>query len=209
MINNFVFDLGNVLLAFDFERFHSRIESAGGTVTDAQRARHLEMRDAFESGKLTDEKFVEKSSKLFNYPGPPDQFIRCWEDIFTVNEPMLDVVAALRAQNSSLFILSNTNNLHVRFIQRNFDVLSLFDKHIYSHEVGCMKPETEIYRITAAHCDIDPTRTLFVDDRHDNTGAASGEGFITHTYNIAAHNHLLTRLSELGVAINVSFFSRA
>ncbi len=57
-----------------------------------------------------------------------------------------------------------------------------FDGVVVSGKEGTLKPEKKIYEILVSRYNLEPSRTLFIDDRSENTEAGSAIGFVTHTF---------------------------
>jgi len=72
--------------------------------------------------------------------------------------------------------LSNTNELHIRSIERKTRLLGHFDRRVFSYACGFAKPEPGIYRAALAEAAVEPAACLFVDDRAENVRAASRMG---------------------------------
>ncbi len=72
--------------------------------------------------------------------------------------------------------LSNTNELHIRSIERKSRLLGHFDRRIYSYACGFAKPEPGIYRAALDAAAVEPAACLFVDDRAENVRAARRMG---------------------------------
>jgi HAD superfamily hydrolase (TIGR01509 family) len=79
-----------------------------------------------------------------------------------------------------LLIISNTNEMHATVLDP--DVRTLTDMVIYSHHVGCLKPQTEIYEKALSLSGSTPERTLFIDDRIENIRGAAALGIQTHQF---------------------------
>lgn len=82
-----------------------------------------------------------------------------------------------------VFLLSNTNALHVEYynemLSREFGIENLdqlMEKAFYSNELGCRKPDKEIYQKVLRLADIRAEETLFIDDNEENVRAAEELG---------------------------------
>jgi FMN phosphatase YigB (HAD superfamily) len=81
-----------------------------------------------------------------------------------------------------LFLLTNTDSIHIdRFehkVGMSFysDFYRCFEKVYFSYEMGMRKPQPEIYSTIINKHDLSPRRTLFVDDKKENTDAAEKLG---------------------------------
>jgi HAD superfamily hydrolase (TIGR01509 family) len=88
---------------------------------------------------------------------------RLWNCHFTVNQPMVKAVEALEGRFKRV-LLSNTHDLHVRFLRERLPLLARFDGLVLSCEVGHVKPEPEIYRRALEVAQCAPREAAFFDD---------------------------------------------
>src|SRR5262249_25922575 len=129
------------------ERFGRRMGLSGPLL----RARLVERGFAelmarFESGQLSAEIFAAKVMASCGLNLPFDEFVRDWEDIFWLNEPVARLIEFLKSRGYLLLLGSNTNILHSIHFRRQFaSTIDLFDHLVLSHEVGCMKPDRAFY----------------------------------------------------------------
>ena len=65
----------------------------------------------------------------------------------------------------------------------------------FSYEIGLRKPDLEIYKHLINNHELDPKRTLFVDDKKENTDAAHSLGFNVYNLQVGEEDviHLLDR----------------
>jgi FMN phosphatase YigB (HAD superfamily) len=194
-----VFDIGNVLVNFDFAPFYSAMSAKCAASGRLALEAFLEpTKQAYESGRMGRREFVRRSIELLGFGGSEAEFQSAWENIFTLNPLMEQVVKAL-SKRFPLFLLSNTNDLHREFLFRQFPVFGLFRGGIYSDEVQVLKPNPEIFRITRDRFDLNPERTLFVDDLRPNVEAAKESGFQVFQYASLEHAAFLGWLEEFGI----------
>ena len=83
----------------------------------------------------------------------------------------------MRRKGIPTYIFSNTNDLAIEHIRRNFPFFANFAGYIFSHEVRAMKPAAKIYedleRMSGKHgADI-----LYLDDRQENVDAGAARGW--------------------------------
>jgi glucose-1-phosphatase len=193
-IRAYLFDIGNVIVRFDFSKTLRAVASLSEVTNEvAVLARIDEVKLQYEDGKVSRAEFLERAFALLRYRGTEAQFIAAWQNIFTLNEPMAALVARL-AETSPLFLLSNTNDMHVEALFRDFPVFRHFAGGTYSHEAGASKPAALIYEIACRQHGLVPAETLFVDDLAANIAAATELGFQTHHYHPDRHEELLARL---------------
>jgi len=196
MTDTFLFDIGNVIITFDFGRAaarlapHSRVDAAEAL------ARVNEFTPALETGRLSPEQFVAAASEAIGYEGDPGEFVRAFEDIFELNQAIVEFIERLHADGFALHLLSNTNAIHVPFFEKTYPVFERFDGRIYSHEVGAMKPDAAIYDAAIRRLGIDPASTVYVDDRIDNCEAGRRAGFHAIPYAVEDHGAFLAAVEN-------------
>ncbi|HEV2437287.1 MAG TPA: HAD family phosphatase [Verrucomicrobiae bacterium] len=179
-----VFDLGKVLVDFDYTIAVSRI--AGRSALSPVEVEHFFFHSPllvdYESGRLTRHDFFRQAQQATGFRGTMEEFGDFFADIFTEIPPMIELQGDLRRRKIPTYIFSNTNDLAVEHIRRNFPFFGNFDGYIYSYEVGAMKPEAKIYesleRIAGRH----GAEIVYLDDRPENIagGAARGWRAILH-----------------------------
>jgi putative hydrolase of the HAD superfamily len=166
VIRTVIFDLGRVIVPFDFERAWARIEAHGGVSTPEVRERIAAeglMQD-FESGRIGPEAFFRRISGLCGLLVSFEIFREIWSSIFLPETLVSEAFITALKQKYRLVLLSNTNVLHFEMLRANYPLLRHFDALVLSYEVGAMKPSAEIYRraIEAAGCL--PAECFFTDD---------------------------------------------
>lgn len=166
MIKAVIFDLGRVIVPFDFNRGYARIEALCGIAAAEvpARIRPTGLVERLESGQIAPRDFVTQLSALLGLTCTYDEFCDIWSCIFLpdalIPEEMLRSIAA----RYRLVLLSNTNSIHFDLIRRNYPHLRHFHALVLSHEVGAMKPSPLIYEkaVDAAGCL--PEECFFTDD---------------------------------------------
>jgi len=95
---------------------------------------------------------------------------------------MIELHARVRRRGIPTYIFSNTNDLAVEQVRRNFPFFANFDGYIYSYEVGTLKPDPEIYLALEKLAGRRGTDIVYLDDRPENVagGAARGWRAILH-----------------------------
>ena len=179
-----VFDLGKVLVDFDYSIAVSRIaERSHRPPREVERFFfYSPLLLDYESGRLTRQDFFEQSRLATGFRGTMEEFGDFFADIFTEIPPMIELHAELRQQNIPTYIFSNTNDLAVEHISRNFPFFRNFDGYIYSYEVGAMKPDAKIYEALEGLTRRRGGEIVYLDDRPENVagGAARGWQAILH-----------------------------
>jgi len=161
-----VFDLGNVLLPFDYSivvrRLNAIEENLGETFLTFYKANY-ELHRSFERGDLPEEKFISTMLDAMLNKIDAKIFCKFYSEIFTVNENVASLLPQLK-QNCKLVLLSNTNAIHKKYGWEQYEFIKYFDKLILSHEVNAVKPEEKIYKAVAEFTGLQPEEHLFIDD---------------------------------------------
>jgi len=160
-----IFDLGRVLVNFDFQRGYRALEGLCPYSAAEIPARILPtgLVRRFETGLIDPRDFYAQFSELLGLAIDYSHFSEIWSSIFTealLPESLLESLAA----RYRLVLLSNTNPIHFEMVRAAYPHLRHFHSLVLSHEVKAMKPEPKIYRaaIEAAQCR--PEECFFTDD---------------------------------------------
>jgi putative hydrolase of the HAD superfamily len=200
-----IFDFGNVVGFFDYlkacERFGARLGVSGPAFRDAIVERGFAgMLARFESGRIGPREFAAEVMTAAGLELPYDEFVRDWEDIFWINEPVARLIAELKARGYPLLLGSNTNILHYEFYTRKFaSTLDLLDHHILSHAVGELKPHPQFYATCVKAAGLPAAACVFIDDLEENVQGARSAGLLGVRY--VDTPSLITDLRALGVDI--------
>lgn len=156
MIKAIIFDLGKVIVPFDFNRGYDRLESLCGIPAAEIPARIAPtgLVNRLESGEIEPREFVKLISAHLNLETSYEDFCEIWYSIFLpdtlIPESMLEGIA----RKYPLILLSNTNPMHFEMLVKNYPLLRHFHSYVLSYKVGAMKPSPAIYHkaVEAAGC---------------------------------------------------------
>lgn len=192
----FVFDIGNVLLHFDFGRARRALMEAGATLPPGGVLEEIGAR--YERGAISRESFLGEMSRALGGTVPSDLLASAWQDIFTPNEAMWGVVDSLHGRYP-LYLLSNTNGLHLDHMRARYPIFAKFSDGVYSHQAKLMKPEPAIYAEAIRRFGIRPEATIYIDDIDANVAAGRTAGLRAILYRAGWHDEFLRALSAEGV----------
>jgi 2-haloacid dehalogenase len=88
----------------------------------------------------------------------------------------VEILTELHATGTQVLALTNWSAETFSVARQRFGFLDLFDGIVVSGEERVAKPDPRIFRVLLDRYALDPARTLFVDDRQDNVGAAEAAG---------------------------------
>jgi putative hydrolase of the HAD superfamily len=201
-IDAVVFDIGNVLLRFDFSlalRALTARMDASAPVDPAQILVDVDrVKVAYEDGAIDRAAFLRGVFDVLRYRGTEGEFVRAWEDIFEPNAPMITLVEELSAR-LPLYLLSNTSDIHRDYVFRRYPFFARFTAGIYSFDVCASKPGRRIFEIAIERLQLVPARTLFIDDLLPNIETARAMGFVCHHYHHDRHALLLEQVRSLSI----------
>jgi epoxide hydrolase-like predicted phosphatase len=176
-----VFDLGKVLVDFDYG-------IAARTLAKKSTAAAEEVRSVidqspllfhYEGAGITTAEFFAEVRRRIGFSGTFDEFASAFGDIFNEIPAMTAFQAELHARGIQTFVLSNTNEIAVGHIRRNFPFFAHFTGYIFSFEEGALKPAERIYQNTERRCGCRAAENLFLDDKPENVETAAKLGWQT------------------------------
>ncbi|WP_309640161.1 HAD family phosphatase [Flavobacterium sp.] len=186
MINTIIFDFGDIFVNLEKETSIVEFKKLG---LDGPNEELLTMNDLFERGKITELQFIESFKKYIPEADILD-IRKAWNSV--IGEFPLYRLEFLQmlSHKYRLFLLTNTDAIHIsRFehmagISFFSDFYQCFEKVYYSFEMGMRKPDPEIFNYILKKHDLSPKRTLFVDDKKENTDAAAALGIQVWNLNV-------------------------
>ena len=174
-----VFDLGKVLVDFDYSIAGRRI-AARGKMPAAEVQKfidHSPLLFRFETGQINREQFFAEVQSATGFEGTLDEFTEFFADIFSPIQPMLNLHAALRQRGVPTYVFSNTNELAVGHIRKNFPFFSQFNGYVCSYQHGAMKPDARLYEVVERTSRLGGSELLYLDDRPENVAAGAARGW--------------------------------
>ena len=174
-----VFDLGQVLLQFDYKYFVEKVNKHKAGIGERflnvyQQNYHIH-RD-FEKGKISEKMFIAQMLEYLEHCIDEETFCKYWSDIFSFNEDVIALFPELK-KRYKLYLVSNTNSIHKKYGYQDYEFLKLFDRLFLSHEVGFVKPEEEIYRVVEKASGFPSEEHIFIDDILEYVNAAKTLGW--------------------------------
>ena len=172
------FDLGRVLIHFDFRRGYRALEGLCPHAAEEipKRLAGTGLVERFETGLVEPRDFVAQMSAILDLKVDYDQFRQIWSSIFTeelIPESMLEGLH----RNYKMVLVSNTNALHFEMLNEAYHhLLRHFDHLVLSHEVRAMKPRPEIFQAALSFAGCLPEECFYTDDIADYVAAARGLG---------------------------------
>ncbi len=134
----FIFDLGKVLVDFNYAIAARKI---AGRSRRAPADLHAflgasPLLGEYESGNLNREQFFHSIRSQIDFLGDLEEFGGYFADIFCEIPAMTQLHSELRLRGHKSYIFSNTNDLAVEHIRRNFPFFQNFDGYVFSLQGG-------------------------------------------------------------------------
>lgn len=171
-------DLGGVVVDFNADRLVHQVSALLGRSFEEVQATiyHDELLLPFELGQIEPQAYYEGLKARLQLSWTYTQFVRAWNDIFTENREVTQLLRRLHSQYR-LVALSNTNTLHITHIKSSISSLDFFDDWITSCEVGLRKPDPEIYLVALRRAGVTtPQAAIYIDDRPELVEAGRAVG---------------------------------
>jgi putative hydrolase of the HAD superfamily len=200
-VRNIIFDLGNVVINIDPELTLCKFRELGFTnfAEIYSIMRQTDVFDRLDTGKITVPEFHNTIRDFSKINLSDSQIDDAWcAMLLDFPEENIELLRKLRITGYKLYLLSNTNEIHInyytKYMKQQFgsDLLSeLFDLTFYSHEIGFRKPGREAYDYVLKIAGLKPAETLFIDDLEHNVIGARQLGIQAY------HHHKGNRLIDL------------
>lgn len=196
-----VFDLGKVLLDFDYARAATRLAAQSNTSLNRIQSflDQSPLLFRYETGLLNRQEFHAAVCAGTGYRGSLGEFAVCFGDIFTEICEMTRVQAELQAAGIPTYIFSNTNDLAVEHVRATYPFFAKFDGYIFSYEVGSMKPAGTIYAALERLTGKRGAEIVYLDDRAENVRAGIERGWRTILHSDPAASR--AELRRLGLPV--------
>lgn len=179
-IKNIIFDLGNTLVYYDYSYFYDGLYRLERNLNPNKLKRFYLEKDLGNKlckSKLKHKNFFKILKKKFDLKTGYSDFTRLYCDIFWENTNMKNLLEKLsKNKKCKLFLLSNTDPKHIKFVDKNFPYISLLKKRVLSFKTGMIKPDRKIFIYTLNKYKLLPEETLLIDDLKKNVVSARSLG---------------------------------
>jgi putative hydrolase of the HAD superfamily len=187
-IENVIFDLGGVILDVDYNLTRAAFEKLGVSNFDEMysQANANRLFQKLETGEISETEFYQKLNESTGLHLSEEEIKKAWNAmLLSFREGSLQFLEKIRSKYK-VYLLSNTNVIHWNSFKENFHSKersktfeAYFDKAFYSFEMGLRKPGEAIFHHVIKELQIDPGKTVFIDDSVQNIEAAKKAGLQT------------------------------
>lgn len=178
MIKNIVFDIGNVLVGFTWEKFY---RSFGYSEEVFEKLANATVKNPFwnemDRGKLSDEELLEEFIK--NDPSVEKEIRKVFENVEGMIQRYdyaIPWIRELKNQGYHVYVISNFAHKAHQDCIKALDFLDEIDGGILSYQVKLIKPAPEIYLLLCNRYDLKAEECVFIDDLWENVETAKKVG---------------------------------
>ena len=171
-----IFDLGGVLIDIDYQATTNGFRNLGVADFELQynQLQQESLFDSFEKGEISGQHFINKLMDIVPKGISPNQIVAAWNAMlgdFPLKK--IELLEQTR-ETQQTFLLSNTNEIHMPIVYRNWNNVSnltfneLFEKVYLSFEIGKRKPNVETFHWVIEENNLNPEKTLFLQNAAQN-----------------------------------------
>lgn len=180
MINTIIFDIGNVLAAFCWQKMFHEFGLEG---EDFEKMADATVRDQnwneFDKGLVSTEEIIE----TFAEKAP--EYRRYIEMIFEDPTRMIEQfdyaipwITSLRERGYKVYILSNWSKpTYYACLENELSFVKMVDGAVFSFQEHVIKPDKKIFEIICNRYNINPSEAVFLDDNEANIISSREFGF--------------------------------
>ena len=173
-----IFDIGRVIIDLDPSRAIATIGAASGLAPDKVwlAVQKDPLWAGWQEGRVTPRQWYKNLIAKFHTPVSFDEFCNAWNSVLVPKPILPEELFKQLAKKCRLVLLSNTDPIHVKYMESKFKFMRHFSKRIYSCEVGASKPSVKIFRAAIKAAGVPAERALYIDDIREYVLAARAIG---------------------------------
>lgn len=200
---NIIFDLGGVLLNIEPQKTLNAFVKIGLSNDYVNNSDlHHDLFNKFEKGELSAYEFRARIKKEIKADISDKEIDHAWNSML-LDFPLarLKMLQELK-KTHKIYLLSNTNSIHLKHFTSmlastyGIKLENCFHQVFFSHELGCRKPDKQIFQHVLDKLDIVAQETIFIDDIEQNAIAASQVGFNYYYLDLSKGNNILDLLNK-------------
>lgn len=198
-ITTVFFDLGGVLLELRPDKTVNYLAECSGLSREVvEKSFPLEDYFQFERGNMDELRFFDIWRKALDNNELTDaDFTKAWDNLIGRELATSTILTKIKPYYQ-VWLLSNTNDHHIRYQTPKYLFFDQVDGKIYSYLEGCRKPEPEIFNLALERAGATPQESLFIDDMQVNVDQARKMGITT--IHFTTPEELEIELKLLGLA---------
>ena len=180
MIKNIIFDLSEVIIS-GYHGVEKLLREQYGILEQGlKKQKQLKNEFFLDSmrGNLSEEEYLKELLQGMDWSISIDQLKTAIRQ--NLNQPIpgtMEIVKQLKEKgNYQLILLSDHVREWVKYIEENNKDLQMFDRKIFSYDIGVVKSDKQTFKIVLEQTGIIADETLFIDDYEKNVKNAEAVG---------------------------------
>lgn len=187
MIKNVIFDIGSVLVSFDWQEFLQKLGITGEAYEVISEHIFNDMWGKLD--KCACDESETRKRLLEAAEDYHDEIKLICDNIYDISSPYeyaCDWVNDLKQRGYNVYLLSNFGKFQFETLLKKYDFVRLVDGKVISYEIEEVKPDKAIYEHLLEKYSLKPHECVFIDDREENIDTAVRlgiNGIVFTTYN--------------------------
>lgn len=207
-----IFDIGRVIVRLKISRGIELLALNSNRVgtNSMQSAEEMwtlmrsdERRLDWQEGRITPEAWYKHVIRILHIRPSFEEFCAAWNRVLELELILPEALFAELSSRFRLGLLSNTDPIHVAFLEVHFSFLRHFPVRIYSNQIGVSKPSPRIYQVAVNALGVNTAEALYIDDIAEYADTARGIGM--DAIHFEDPEQLLRELSHRGIASNSAY----
>lgn len=207
MIKNIVFDVGEVLFAYNPNKIISTLlPETSYQEFHLESLFHAPLWQQLDRADVTPDEARQALHNVSPHPDATKEVHHLFDNWIHHLDPIREVVHLFEAVSADypVYILSNFQDEPFDILVKNHPFLTKATGMVVSGKLNVMKPEPEIYDHLLTTYNLTNTHTLFIDDREENIEAAKKKGM--HGIVYKNPTQLFTDLRTLGLTMPKHYY---
>ena len=208
MIKNVVFDIGNVILNFDYMKVISEytdsIEEKKFILDNIMNSPEWLGYSLIDTGFITKEEAIQIVQDRTNHINDNlvQNFWNNYNNYAFVDKRVLNLIERLKNKGYKVYLLSNMNEYTFNKVKAS-NLFNIVDGYVLSYLVHQVKPYISIYKTLISKYNLTVSECLFIDDNENNINTANSLGMIGRLVKPDNYEDILRVLNNsLGFSVN-------
>lgn len=208
MIKNVVFDIGNVILNFDYMKVISEytdsIEEQKFILDNIMNSPEWLGYSLIDTGFITKEEAIQIVQDRTNHINDNlvQNFWNNYNNYAFVDKRVLNLIERLKNKGYKVYLLSNMNEYTFNKVKAS-NLFNIVDGYVLSYLVHQVKPYISIYKTLISKYNLTVSECLFIDDNENNINTANSLGMIGRLVKPDNYEDILRVLNNsLGFSVN-------
>lgn len=208
MIKNIIFDIGNVILNFDYLKvianYTDNIKEQRFILDNIINSPEWLGYSLIDTGFITKEEAIQIVQDRTNHVNDNliHDFWNSYNNYAFVDKNVLDLIKQLKKKDYKIYLLSNINEYTFNKV-KDSNLFNIVDGYVLSYKVHQVKPYVSIYKTLINKYNLKVSECLFIDDNENNINTANMLGMSAELVKADNYEDILRVLNNsLGFSVN-------